>query len=60
MEVLQLGVDLLDVEVGPQDVVVAGHAVDDRVIQTVEFGQQRKLPLDPLQLWILCRKERRC
>lgn len=54
MEVLQLGVDLLDVEVGPQDVVVAGDAVDDTVVQSVEFGEQGELPLDPLQLRILC------
>ncbi len=35
LEVLQLGVDLLDVEVGPQDVVVSSDAVDDRVVQSV-------------------------
>lgn len=58
LEVLQLCVDLLNVKLRPQDVAVAGHAVDHAVVQAVEFGEQRELPLDPLQLRILCRKQR--
>lgn len=55
LEVLQLSVNLLNIEVGPQYVVVTGDAVNDRIIQTVELRQQGQLSLDPLQLWILCR-----
>ena len=53
LEVLQLGVDLLCVEVGPQDVLVGGHAVGDRRVQGVQLGQQRQLLPDSLQLGVL-------
>lgn len=55
LEVLQLRVDLLNVEVGPQDVEVPADAVDDGVVQTVELGEQRELLPDSLQLRILCK-----
>lgn len=58
LEVLQLSIDLLDVEVSPQDVKVASHAVYDRVVQAVEFGEQRELSLYPLKFRVICREDR--
>ena len=50
LELEELVVDVLDIDLGPGDVVVVVDAVDDVVVQLVETLQQVKLLLDLVQL----------
>ena len=53
LEVQQLVVDPLDVDVGPQHVVVAVDRVDDAVVQAVQLLQQGQLLADLQQLGVV-------
>lgn len=53
LEVLQLLIDLLDINIHPQDIIVAIHSVNDIIVETVELLQEVQLLLDLDQLWVL-------
>ena len=53
LELNQLIIDLLNVDVGPQYVVVAVHGVNNGIIQPVKLLEEIKLLLDLEQFWVL-------
>lgn len=53
LKIQQLVIDLLDVDVGPEDVVVAVDCLNDTVVQAVQLLQQGELLLDLQELRML-------
>ncbi len=49
LELDELVVDLFDVDVAPEDLVVGGDALDDVVVEPVEFLQQVELFADAVE-----------
>lgn len=53
LEVQQFIVDLVDVDIGPEDVVVAVHSVDHVVVEAIELLGQVQLLADVEELGVL-------
>ena len=53
LELYQLIIDLLDVDIDPEDVIVAVDAVDDVVVEAVELLEQVELLADLQELGVL-------